>query len=1120
MAIKVLMVLDGNYRFEPDNGGTLDFNYTTLVGALTAAGMQVTRAHRQTDASADHEDFNFAEPPMGLDLREFDAIWLIGNQGRNSSAQSGDSIPGLGHPDEEDQLAALTRLMDSGVGVFATGDHDSIGSAMCGHIPRVRAMRAWYGPNDATSPMPAGFPRNNPVISADRADTTQQSANSDYEGGSGFVWFENQSDSTPQPITPLTSPAHPILRRPGGEITVYPDHMHEGKVLGALGMAEYSYNEPIDLDGESFTEFPVINGFRKLPEIIATGQTTGFASKSAASGDFILDNSAASTMRAVDILSVYDGRAAGVGRIVTGSTFHHYVDINLIGDSGVDTDIERTRAGPDAENPHGFNDAPSQVFDAIKQAFVNITTWLARPRPAIGLILERSTFSQAEAMANSVFAGAILVTVDGLKPNQFPGPDGITSLDPGDFDPMWAPVITPVEPTGLTITPVRVTSDDPTLPQRLQRFTFRYDVEIANSAFLAIVDPDTFHTIRVDAALSSPAVIGALADHAWIQLVKAANPYMLDLDDDNERYWLSSDLRVFPVVADGSPLAVGADRAAALSYLETRLNGMTVAEFEDLPIGQGESALSNLPTADDGNNVYNFAVARVRLNAAAAEATGVRVFFRIVPSPTTALLTYHEAMGIPTDSYLQTAGADPIALPGQNAGGTEWLSFPMFAHSRMSPPSSQIDGLNVKPMSPGDDDTFFGALIDNNLTDDYLTATPMGGAGRSLPELMAGEHQCIVAQIVYPPAPIPDGARPSTSDKLAQRNLALSTIANPGADGSRSAVHTFEIEATPQPIADGFPPDELLLDWGRAEPPEGTEVSLYIPGWSSAEVIELADRFYPRHELRAIDSNTVALPGGGTRYVPIPRGLVRRTGVIVADFPLGVKRGQRFDLSVRQVSTRGRSANLPPPKATVISKAEAAELLGRRTAPPAPGLTAAAAAAPPPGAFDLGDNRVLITDLRILDDDGDHAVVIEHPDPALVAAARAQSGSWRETIGAFQLGVPVSVKGNMLRHHLRLLSVLRWRAQYLRPNDRWHAAFNRYVELIADKVRALGGDPWQVPATPDGKFPLPGSGGGDNGPENEPDGPPQDFWRHYCPTWLALLILLLLLILLALMLVR
>jgi hypothetical protein len=52
--------------------------------------------------------------------------------------------------------------------------------------------------------------------------------------------------------------------------------------------------------------------------------------------------------------------------------------------------------------------------------------------------------------------------------------------------------------------------------------------------------------------------------------------------------------------------------------------------------------------------------------------------------------------------------------------------------------------------------------------------------------------------------------------------------------------------------------------------------------------------------------------------------------------------------------------------------------------------------------------------------------------------------------------------------------VLRWRAERLRRNDRWYETFIRYVALIAEKVQALGGDPWSIPATPNGVVQLPG----------------------------------------------
>ena len=1109
---KVLIVLDGDYRFVTHIPNAKDFTYTVLVDALTGAGFDVTKAHRQNDPDADIPGFDFA---TSLNLLDFDVIWLLGHDGRNDFGSEDDSELGLGAPGEAAQLAAIARFMDAGGGVFATGDHDSIGSEMCGHIPRVRAMRSWYGEGDDTSPIP-DFPRNFPSMHFGRADTTQRNVErSDYGGDDKLVWFENQSDSVPQPLAPTTTPAHPILRFEGEDITVFPDHMHEGLVHGFED--SYSYDLSIDIGGDVFTEFPTIDGAQQKPEIIAMGQSLDVHQKWAASNTDmdIVDAEA----RPIGLLSVYEGRNAGVGRIVAGSTFHHYIDINLTGDSDIISPEQKNRAGADAVKGKGFafeTDEAAAAFARIKAVFVNITAWLARPRPALNLILERSTFSQDEATASPDFDGAILVTVDGLKPDQFPG-GGIGTLDPGGFQAAWAPSIVPVDPTGLEITPIGVSSDDPTLPARLQRFTFRYRVHLEAAAFTQPV-----RTVRVDASLSSPALAAPLADHAWIQLVEAANPFMLDLDQGNQTAWLSSDVRVFPVVADGSPLTDDADRGEAIDFLRGLVDNMTVAEFEALPMGQSDSALSAFATATgSGKPVYNFAVARVRLTAAAAAANDVRVFFRIVPAPTTAALTYQESMpGVPIGSYMKTAGANPIAIPGTNAGGTEWVSFPVFSHTRLSPPSSQVDPDNVEniPATAAESSTFFGALIDNNLNEAYLKPAPGSPAAEiSLPDLMMGEHQCIVAQIEYGPTPIPHGAKPSTSDKLSQRNLALSSIANPGVDGSRTALHTFEIEATPNAVADGLPPDELLLQWsGRTPPPDGTEVRIWIPTWNAAEVVELADRLYARHELRAVDSNTIAVPGGGVRYVPVPRSFQRATGIVMADFPLGVRKGQRFDLDVRQVSNRGRRVAVPPPRVTKVSIEAAAKLLPG--APP-PGVAATAQIPVPRGVFDLGDNRTLVTDLSVFDDGSDdHALVIEHPEPAQVAAAAAESGTWRETIGAFQLGIPVSVKGEMLVHHLRLLSVLRWRAQWLKPNGRWYRTFLRYVELTADKVRALGGDPWSVPATPDGKIPLPGSGGTGTGTGTGDGAKPEDYWRRCCPLWLALLILILLLILLVILL--
>ena len=1066
---KILMVLDGEFRFSVA-GNTPDFTYVALVTALTAAGHQITKAHRETDAGADFSSFDFSST---VNLLQFDLLWLIGFDGRNLGGTT-TKLPDV-------QLAAIARFMESGGGVFATGDHDSIGADMCGFIPRVRAMRSWFGtsPDDPASPMPAFFPRNFPPFGSQRADTTQLNPAGDYDlnndgTNDGFVWFENQSDSIPQPIM-LVSPTHPIMKRGTREVTVFPDHMHEGNTLGEVPGYDY-VNAAVAAGGTTFSEFPMVAGHRELPAVIATGRTTQFSSRFANNNTAI--DPVPSGLKTVSSLSVYDGRAVGVGRIVTGSTFHHYVDINLTGDSRIDTASEFALTGPDAAKNHGFNDAPS-VFDDIKAVFDNIATWVARPRPKIQLVLDRSTFSQAEAAADPNFAGAILVTVDGLKPNQFPG-GGVTTLAPTAAQlASWAPQIVAQEPTGLSVVATSVASDDPTLADRLQRITFSYRVTATSAAFGFT---DDFNHVRIDASLGSTAVASPLTDSAQITLVKSANPFMLDLANGNTTPWLSSDVRVFRIVAGapGSPLPGTATRAQAITHLRTLVNTLTAAQFDALATDETASALSPFATTTGtpSRPVYNFAVARVRLPATGASASDVRVHFRIFTTQTTAALTYDAPGGVPTGGYRVTTGADPVALPGRNGAGTEWLSFPMFAAARAATPSAQTDAENLQATIAPGAVTFFGCLIDNNLAGAYLPPTPGGGAPVDLPTLLMGEHQCVVAEIHYPGTPIPDGANPFTSDKLSQRNIALSAIANPGVDASRTALHTFEIDAAPS--AGDLAPDELLLEW-LGDPPEGTEVRLQIPSWDAPQVVEVADALYPRHEIRAAEPHTVAIPGGGTRFIPVPPSSQRQTGVIVVQFPLGVEKGQRFDLAVRQISNRGRVVEAAPSVTRTVSREDAARLLKQFEIPvrqPEDGREERAQESLPLGVFELDAVHTLITDLSVINAKGDHALIIEHPTPEDVAVARRSSGHWRETIGAFQLGVPVSVKGDMLPYHLRLLSVLRWRAEHLNAESRWHAAFLRYVELTAEKVRALGGDPSTVPATPTGEIGQEGEHGG------------------------------------------
>jgi hypothetical protein len=1103
---RVLILLDGFYRFDASGGGTADFTFVRLVEILTNAGMTVTKAHRDGDASADFDKVTLATAPdpanpKVINLRDYDVMWMFG-----AHCQTADGSRNLTFA----EVAAVEAFMDDGGGVFATGDHESIGADMCGRIPRVRLMRAWYGDGlntsgrnfGANSPMVArraspgdpgvpgvpGFPRNFDQNDAGRGDTLQRNPAGAYPTANR-VWFENQSDSVPQPLSPTTAPAHPILRHAGRNLVVYADHMHEGHTLGAddlSGVFDYTSAYPLD-DGSGRTviDFPAVSGHRELPLVIATGQTV---SPPTDLGDANFGNSqgqAPPTPKIINTLCVYDGTVAGKGRIVTASTFHHYIDINLNGDSRLNAN-GLTNAGPDAEKGKGFygTGSASAVYQDIKQIFVNITNWLAKPRINMELILERSTISQDEATADSEVEQAIVVTIDAIRPNQFPN-GSITSLGNPPQLSGWAPAVTFPAGSGLTAVPTEVDSDDPSLTDRLQRFTFTYRIEVNVAESFSFLE----ETKQVQVyATFMPVAATMQSIFAIVQLVKSANPFMLDLANNNQTHWLSSDLRVFPVVTgktkNGKRLQPDATRAQALDFLRELVNDMTISQFESLEITQSGSMLSSLPTTTATNRkVYNFAVARVRLNGNAAVVSKLRVFFRIFTSQTTAALQFNRGASGPTGGYLQTNGADPIALPSPNSSGSEWLSIPMFAAARNATPASQQDPSNVRPDSVkpafgpargSQISTFFGALIDSNLDGNIIQERPNGGPMVSIRDLLMGEHQCLVAQVEYAGTPIPSGSGPSTSDKLAQRNIAFTEVANQGINMSRAAIHTFEIEATHGTISAAFPPDELALTW-RNKAPEGTKVQIYIPTWDAQAVVDLAERYYARHEIEVVDEHTISVVAGGTWYIPIPQSNKRQTGVLSAHLPLGITKGQRFDLSVRQITNQSMGLETPVTKSTQIPLERATEILRELQIVKDDGD--ANFSKLPVGVFDIGDRMTLVTDLRVLDTDGEFAVILKAPDPKEVAATQQRNGRWRKLVGAFQLAIPVSTKADMLTYFLRLLSVFQWRLEKLPARSRWVATMTRYVEMTTAKVRALGGRLELVPATPDGVFDLDAAGG-------------------------------------------
>ncbi len=221
-------------------------------------------------------------------------------------------------------------------------------------------MRKWFSESDDDSRIPALAPKNWPGSGATRADTLQ----ADLDGS----WhFDNQSDDQPQKLTAVLQAglAHPILQGPDGPLAIFPDHMHEGEVA-----LPWTLNDTLTFNGQSFLEYPSLDGHQEGPSIIARGtvnggHTTVVEGSLCEQQNFVSDGTpTAPGGRSLDILCAYDGHKVGVGRVVTDSSFHHYIDLNVIGDPcGV------------AEKQQGLTKGP---HFAEMAAFYNRTVlWLA-----------------------------------------------------------------------------------------------------------------------------------------------------------------------------------------------------------------------------------------------------------------------------------------------------------------------------------------------------------------------------------------------------------------------------------------------------------------------------------------------------------------------------------------------------------------------------------------------------------------------------------------------------------------------------------------------------------------------------------------------------------------------
>ncbi|MBR0685067.1 hypothetical protein JQ594_04015 [Bradyrhizobium manausense] len=620
--------------------------------------------------------------------------------------------------------------------------------------------------------------------------------------------------------------------------------------------------------------------------------------------------------------------------------------------------------------------------------------------------------------------------------------------------------------TGVAITPnpVGVQFESGINDLTPQRIEIAYDLHLDN-ALLAHFPASGENQFDLSVSLNASATGEVSGSQASMQfeLIAGADPYFTNLNADHSNLpYLSQDLRVFTVTPalNATPIpgvpALADNVSGAYAYIQNVLsrwnsstNGFTNPNGPDpfttiLPdqgdANQGDSSVtpftvqftgSPFPTNITISNNYSFAIARVRLRgSAASQASNVRVFFRLWTTQTND--TDYDVNG----AYL--SDNDAAGKPGSPRMGAGNTTIPFFATNNFSGQTDYAGGPNIQTLTiPDHQDqlwAYFGCFL--NL---YDTGNVINGA--QVQAYLNGTHHCIVAQIAFDDAPIPQSVSPLSWDQLAQRNLQVTRSDNPGPAAAHRIPQTFDTRPgrtiRPPHGPNTIYPDELMIEWGSV--PTGSVASLYWPQVHASDVLALAKTFYGVSPLGMSDANTIRIPiTRGVSYVPIPPGSGDNfAGLITIDLPLGVRSGQVFDVTVKRLGTRIGKPLPPPP-------------------PPPPRLQTA------PGMIYPDGKAIQVRTAK--------GGSKQHRTPPTEVERLTQ---WRYVVGTFQIRIPVTTGDKILPTEETTLAILKWRLEQMSPSNRWHPVLVRYIKYLSDRVDGLGGNSAAVPPSLTFVPPLP-----------------------------------------------
>jgi hypothetical protein len=155
-------------------------------------------------------------------------------------------------------------------------------------------------------------------------------------------------------------------------------------------------------------------------------------------------------------------------------------------------------------------------------------------------------------------------------------------------------------------------------------------------------------------------------------------------------------------------------------------------------------------------------------------------------------------------------------------------------------------------------------------------------------------------------------------DNLSQRNLSIITSDNPGGPAAHSIPLTFELKPEARSIefpcfmpaieSRGFVVDEIFINWHNL--PKDAYATMYVPNLDITKLIAVASasRSGGANTMSQIDDHTVLFRIGDVSYLPLVWDNENPApGLLTIQMPPTVRSGQKYRVSVNQISARSRS---------------------------------------------------------------------------------------------------------------------------------------------------------------------------------------------------------------------